>query len=73
MDGERIELQFEVRLRPDLRHPGLTVDIVDPKGLQLSGRRIPLFTCGGQDGILCGNSRAAAPRPPTQQTAGGAP
>ena len=40
--GERIELQFEVRLRPDLRHPGLTVDIVDPKGLQLSGRRIPL-------------------------------
>ena len=40
--GDRIELQFEVRLRPDLRHPGLTVDIVDPKGLQLSGRRIPL-------------------------------
>ena len=40
--GERIELQFEVRLRPDLQHPGLTVDIVDPKGLQLSGRRIPL-------------------------------
>ena len=40
--GERIELLFEVRLRPDLRHPGLTVDIVDPKGLQLSGRRIPL-------------------------------
>ena len=40
--GERIELQFEVRLRPDLRHPGLTVDIVDPKGLQHSGRLIPL-------------------------------
>ena len=40
--GDRIELQFEVHLQPDQRHPGLTVDIVDPKGLQLSGRRIPL-------------------------------
>ena len=40
--GDRVELRFEVRLRPDLEHPGLTVDIVDAKGLQLSGRRIAL-------------------------------
>ena len=31
-----------VRLRPDLQNPGVTVDIVDAKGLQLSGRRIAL-------------------------------
>ena len=40
--GDRVELQLDVRLRPDLEHPGLTVDIVDAKGLQISGRRIAL-------------------------------
>ncbi|MEO5629166.1 MAG: Wzt carbohydrate-binding domain-containing protein, partial [Thermomonas sp.] len=40
--GERVELEFQVRLRPDLANPGLTIDIVDAKGLQISGRRIAL-------------------------------
>ena len=40
--GERVELEFQVRLRPDVGAPGLTIDIVDAKGLQISGRRISL-------------------------------
>lgn len=40
--GQRVALRLEVRLRPDLAHPGLILDVLDGKGLQLTGRRIRL-------------------------------
>ncbi|HEY4559638.1 MAG TPA: ABC transporter ATP-binding protein [Lysobacter sp.] len=40
--GDRIDLEFHVRLAQDLAHPALIVDVMDGKGLQLTGRRIAL-------------------------------
>ncbi|MDG6348868.1 polysaccharide ABC transporter ATP-binding protein [Luteimonas sp. 8-5] len=40
--GDRVEIDLKVRLRPDLRHPGLILDVMDGKGLQITGRRIAL-------------------------------
>lgn len=40
--GATLHLQLTVRLRPDIAHPLLIVDVIDGKGLQLTGRRIPL-------------------------------
>lgn len=40
--GERVELGFAVALRPDMEFPALIVDLMDGKGLQITGRRIPL-------------------------------
>ena len=39
---EPIEVALQVRLNPTLEHPVLIFDILDIKGLQLSGKRIPL-------------------------------
>lgn len=39
---EAATLELHVRLRPDIEHPWVTVDIVDAKGLQITGRRIAL-------------------------------
>lgn len=44
-----LTIDFGVRLRPDLRAPHLIVDILDGRGLQLTGRRIPLAP--GADGL----------------------
>ncbi|WP_238382776.1 ABC transporter ATP-binding protein [Cognatilysobacter segetis] len=40
--GDALELEFEVRLGPGIAHPALIVDVMDGKGLQLTGRRIAL-------------------------------
>ena len=40
-DGE-VEVRLRVALRPDMEHPGVIVDVMDGKGLQLTGRRIAL-------------------------------
>ena len=40
--GDRLDLEFHVRLAHDLAHPALIVDVMDGKGLQLTGRRIAL-------------------------------
>ena len=39
---DALELEFEVRLGPGIAHPALIVDVMDGKGLQLTGRRIAL-------------------------------
>lgn len=38
--GERVDVNLQVRLTPELTHPLLVLDVLDTKGLQLSGRRI---------------------------------
>lgn len=38
----KLELRLTVSLRTDMKHPAIIVDILDGKGLQLCGRRIPL-------------------------------
>lgn len=40
--GGRIEINLQVRLRPDIAAPCLIFDIMDGRGLQLTGRRIAL-------------------------------
>ena len=40
--ADRVDCALRVRLNPSLQHPVLILDILDIKGLQLSGRRIPL-------------------------------
>ena len=40
--GQDVDVALDVRLRPDIGHPGLILDVVDGKGLQLTGRRIAL-------------------------------
>lgn len=40
--GDPLELEFHVRLNAGIAHPGLIVDVMDGKGLQLTGRRIEL-------------------------------
>lgn len=40
--GARVEVALAVRLVPEIRFPMLVIDILDTKGLQISGRRIPL-------------------------------
>lgn len=40
--AERVELEFAVRVAGGVAHPGLIVDVMDGKGLQLTGRRIAL-------------------------------
>jgi lipopolysaccharide transport system ATP-binding protein len=44
--GAPLEVEFSVRVNPGLAHPGLIVDVMDGKGLQLTGRRIALPTLG---------------------------
>lgn len=39
---EEVRVALQVRLRPDITHPGLILDVIDGKGLQLTGRRIAL-------------------------------
>ena len=48
--GQRVSVALQVHLRPDLAHPGLILDVLDGKGLQLTGRRIALPA--GTDGIV---------------------
>lgn len=38
----RVEIRLQVALKRNIAHPALIVDIMDGKGLQLCGRRIPL-------------------------------
>jgi energy-coupling factor transporter ATP-binding protein EcfA2 len=40
--GEKVELALDVRLTAQVVAPQLIVDVMDGKGLQLTGRRIPL-------------------------------
>lgn len=40
--GERLRLRFVVRRRVDIAHPGLIFDVLDGRGLQLTGRRVAL-------------------------------
>ncbi|WP_165924782.1 ABC transporter ATP-binding protein [Lysobacter sp. N42] len=40
--GDSVELEFRVQLDASISSPGLIVDIMDGKGLQLTGRRIAL-------------------------------
>lgn len=40
--GEEIRIDLEVRLRADIEAPCLIFDVIDGRGLQLTGRRIPL-------------------------------
>lgn len=40
--GAPITIRLRVVLREDMRHPGVILDIMDSRGLQLCGRRIPL-------------------------------
>ncbi|GGZ70788.1 ABC transporter ATP-binding protein [Lysobacter xinjiangensis] len=40
--GQTLEVRLDVRLGPDVEHPGVIFDILDAKGLQLTGRRIML-------------------------------
>lgn len=40
--GQRVELVLNVRLHSSIRHPAVIVDVLDGRGLQLTGRRIPL-------------------------------
>lgn len=37
-----LQLDLRLRLRPDIAHPLLIVDVIDGRGLQLSGRRVRL-------------------------------
>lgn len=39
---QAVEVSLLIRLRPDIEHPGLILDVVDGKGLQLTGQRIAL-------------------------------
>ena len=40
--GERADIELALRVAPELTHPYLIFDILDGRGLQLTGRRIPL-------------------------------
>ena len=40
--GQRVRLAFKVRLDETIAHPGIIVDVLDGRGLQLTGRRIML-------------------------------
>ncbi len=40
--GGRVELAMRVRLRPEITAPSLILDVLDGRGLQLTGRRIAL-------------------------------
>ncbi|MHC4148366.1 MAG: ABC transporter ATP-binding protein [Planctomycetota bacterium] len=40
--GDSLNLAFDVRVGPNLRHPYFIFDIVDQKSLQITGRRIPI-------------------------------
>src|SRR5690606_39899902 len=42
--GDRLELSFTVRLHDDIADPALIFDILDGRGLQLTGRRVALPT-----------------------------
>jgi lipopolysaccharide transport system ATP-binding protein len=44
--GGRVAVDMTVRLVPSLGHPMLVVDVLDTKGLQISGRRVPLRRAG---------------------------
>ena len=57
--GEQVAIDLKVRLRPDLKHPGLILDVMDGKGLQLTGRRIALPTVDAVGDIALSVSFAA--------------
>nr|MDQ3040079.1 Wzt carbohydrate-binding domain-containing protein [Pseudomonadota bacterium] len=40
--GEHVTVSMLVRLHPSIRHPGIIFDVMDGRGLQLTGRRIAL-------------------------------
>lgn len=40
--GERVTVALLIRLNPSIRHPGIIFDVLDGRGLQLTGRRIAL-------------------------------
>lgn len=40
--GEMLEIELDVRIRPEMQHPMLIVDVLDLKSLQITGRRIAL-------------------------------
>lgn len=42
LHGTRVDLAMKVRLRPDIASPCLILDVLDGRGLQLTGRRIAL-------------------------------
>lgn len=46
--GERLRLRFVVGRRADIAHPGLIFDVLDGRGLQLTGRRVVL-PAGAED------------------------
>lgn len=46
LHGDRVSLAMRVRLRPDIASPCLIVDVLDGRGLQLTGRRIALQPVG---------------------------
>ena len=51
----KLEISLKVALRTDMSHPAIIVDIMDGKGLQLCGRRIPLSVAladGQQSNIM---------------------
>lgn len=40
--GELLELEFEMRVGPNLNYPYFIFDVVDQKSMQITGRRIPI-------------------------------
>ena len=40
--GQKVVVLLKVRLHPSIRHPAVIVDVLDGRGLQLTGRRIPM-------------------------------
>lgn len=49
--GGRVEVALNVRLNPAIAHPGLIIDVMDGRGLQLTGRRIALPQVSEPTGI----------------------
>ena len=45
--GQRLEIMFKVSLREDIARPHVIFDVLDGRGLQLTGRRIQLPTGAG--------------------------
>jgi len=45
--GDGLEFVLDVRLRGDIGHPRLIFDVLDGRGLQLTGRRVVLPQCEG--------------------------
>ena len=52
--GERLVVELSLRVDPALSHPYLIFDILDGRGLQLTGRRIPLTPADGTCALRIG-------------------